>query len=38
MDQHSYRKPKGFHDHIDPTDIPAERSTSTLMLMLCTQL
>lgn len=38
MDQCSYRIPRGFQGHIDPTDIPAERSQSTLMPMCCTQL
>ncbi|KAG7239871.1 hypothetical protein INR49_030605 [Caranx melampygus] len=38
MDQHSYQKPRGFHGHIDPTDIPAECSRSTLMLMRYVQL
>ena len=38
MDQHSYWKPKRFRGHIDPTDIPAECSWSTLMLLCCVQL
>ena len=38
MDQQSHQKPRGSHGLIDTTDIPVERSRSTLMLMLCTRL
>lgn len=38
MDQHSSQKPRRFHGHIDPTDIPAECSRSTLTLMCYVQL
>lgn len=31
MEQHSHQKPRGSHEHTHATDIPAERSRSTLM-------